>query len=252
MNKKEVLKRGGILTRGEILTRGTTLAKGGVLTRGEILTRGIIKENPVLVLVLGLCPALAVSTQAENAIGLGLATTFVLLSSNIVISLLRKIIPGRTRIPCYIVLISSFTVLAKMAIEAYAYSLYQSLGIFLPLIAVNCIIFARAEMFANRNKVLDSILDALGSGIGFTLALLAIASVREILGSGTWFGMALPWLSENSAVIFTMAPGGFIVFACLLAAVNKIMKGKASKRVNNCADCPSVSICGKIEVDNGV
>jgi len=149
------------------------------LSKKDILTRGIIKENPVLVLVLGLCPALAVSTQAENAIGMGLATTFVLLGSNIVISLLRKIIPGRTRIPCYIVLIASFTVLAKMAIEAYAYTLYQSLGIFLPLIAVNCIIFARAEMFANRNNAVDSILDAIGSGVGFTIALLAIASIRE-------------------------------------------------------------------------
>ena len=225
-------------------------SKKEVLTKGKILARGVIKENPVLVLVLGLCPALAVSTQAENAIGLGLATTFVLLSSNIVISLLRKIIPGRTRIPCYIVLIASFTVLAKMAIEAFAYSLYQSLGIFLPLIAVNCIIFARAELFANRNNVLDSILDALGSGVGFTLALLMIASIREILGSGTWFGIAIPWLHENSAVIFTMAPGGFIVFACLLAAVNKIMKGQAARRDRSCADCPSAGVCGKIETDN--
>ena len=128
----------------------------------EILTRGLIKENPVLVLVLGLCPTLAVSTLAENAIGMGLATTFVLLGSNIVISLLRNIIPDKVRIPCYIVLIASFTVLAEMAIEAYAYPLYQSLGIFLPLIAVNCIIFARAEMFANKNNTFNSVLDALG------------------------------------------------------------------------------------------
>ena len=217
-----------------------------MMTKKDILTRGIIKENPVLVLVLGLCPALAVSTQAENAIGMGLATTFVLLGSNIVISLLRNIIPGRTRIPCYIVLIASFTVLAKMAIEAYAYPLYQSLGIFLPLIAVNCIIFARAEMFASKHNVLDSILDALGSGIGFTLALLAIASVREILGSGTWFGLEIPWLINNNAMIFTLAPGGFIVFACLLALVNKLMKDRKIKREHNCAGCPAAEACGKV------
>ncbi|MCL2662850.1 MAG: electron transport complex subunit E [Oscillospiraceae bacterium] len=211
----------------------------------SILTRGIIKENPVLVLVLGLCPALAVSTQAENAIGMGLATTFVLLGSNVVISLLRNIIPGRTRIPCYIVLIASFTVLAKMAIEAYAYPLYQALGIFLPLIAVNCIIFARAEMFANRNNVLDSVLDALGSGAGFTLALLAIASIREIFGSGTWFGLELPWLADNNIMIFSLAPGGFIVFACLLAIVNKISKDRKVRTEHDCTSCPAAVACGK-------
>jgi len=217
------------------------------LDKKTIFTRGILKENPVLVLVLGLCPALAVSTQAENAIGMGLATTFVLLGSNIVISLLRNIIPGRTRIPCYIVLIASFTVLATMAIEAYAYSLYQALGIFLPLIAVNCIIFARAEMFASKNTVVDSILDALGSGVGFTLALLAIASLREILGSGTWFGIRLPWLADNHAMIFTLAPGGFIVFACLLALVNKLTKNYTIKKEHNCATCPAAGTCGKVK-----
>jgi len=216
------------------------------MKKKEILMRGIIKENPVLVLVLGLCPALAVSTQAENALGMGLATTFVLLGSNIVISLLRKIIPGSTRIPCYIVLIASFTVLIKMVIEAYAYTLYQSLGIFLPLIAVNCIIFARAEMFANRNTAIDSILDALGSGIGFTVALLAIASIREIFGSGTFFGISLPWLIDNNAMIFTLAPGGFIVFACLLAAVNKFSKSQNTRKDMDCKGCPSAAACGKL------
>ena len=215
------------------------------MKKKEIFRRGIIKENPVLVLVLGLCPVLAVSTQAENALGMGIATTFVLLGSNIVISLLRNIIPDKTRIPCYIVLIASFTVLIKMVIEAYAYSLYQSLGIFLPLIAVNCIIFARAEMFANRNNALDSILDALGSGIGFTLALLVIASIREILGSGTWFEIPLPWLNENNAMIFTLAPGGFIVFACLLAYVNKVSKSKNVRKELGCTGCPSAAVCGK-------
>ena len=214
------------------------------------LTRGIVRENPVLVLVLGACPALAVSTQAENAIGMGAATTFVLLGSNIVISLLRNVIPDKVRIPCYIVLIASFTVLAEMAVEAFAYSLYQSLGIFLPLITVNCIIFARAEMFANKNRMFDSVLDALGSGVGFTLALLAIATIREILGSGSWFGLQLPWLAENNAMIFTMAPGGFIVFACLIALVNKVSKGQAIKKNEfGCAGCPSAVACGKIDVE---
>ena len=213
----------------------------------KTLTRGIIKENPVLVLVLGTCPALAVSTQAENAIGMGLATTFVLLGSNIVISLLRKVIPDKVRIPCYIILIASFTVLAEMAVEAYAFALHQSLGIFLPLIAVNCIIFARAEMFANRNRVFDSVLDAIGSGAGFTLALLAIATIREIFGSGSWFGLAIPWLRDNNAAIFTLAPGGFIVFACLIALVNKISKGRALKRTEfGCDGCPSAIACGKL------
>jgi len=217
------------------------------MSKKEIFTKGLIKENPVLVLVLGLCPALAVSTQAENAVGMGLATTFVLLGSNIVISLLRKIIPGRTRIPCYIVLIASFTVLATMAIEAYAFALYQALGIFLPLIAVNCIIFARAEMFASKNTVVDSVLDAMGSGIGFTLALLIIASVREILGSGTWFGIVLPWLHDNNFMIFSLAPGGFIVFACLLAAVNKITKYRSAKKEPGCDGCPAALACGKLK-----
>jgi len=213
----------------------------------KTLTRGIIRENPVLVLVLGACPALAVSTQAENAIGMGIATTFVLLGSNIVISLLRKAIPDKVRIPCFIILIASFTVLAEMALEAYAFQLHQSLGIFLPLIAVNCIIFARAEMFASKHRTFDSILDALGSGAGFTLALLAIATIREIFGSGSWFGMEIPWLIDNNAAIFTLAPGGFIVFAFLIALVNKISKGQAIKRTQfGCQGCPSAVACGKL------
>jgi electron transport complex protein RnfE len=173
----------------------------------------------------------------------------VLLGSNIVISLLRNIIPGKVRIPCYIILIASFTVLAEMAVEAYAYNLYQSLGIFLPLIAVNCIIFARAEMFASKNRTFDSVLDALGSGAGFTLALLAIVTIREIFGNGSWFGIQIPWLHENNAMIFSRAPGGFIVFAVLIALVNKISKGQAIKKNEfGCQGCPSAVACGKISV----
>lgn len=211
-----------------------------------IITKGIIKENPVLVLVLGTCPALAVTTQASNAIGMGAAATAVLLGSNIVISLLRNIIPDKVRIPCYIVLIAGFVTLVQMVVEAYAYTLYQSLGIFLPLIVVNCIILGRAEMYANKNSVLDSTLDAIGMGIGFTLTLLLMASIREIFGNGSWFGMELPWLKDNSASVLTMAPGGFVIFGCLIALVNKISKGKAIKKGDaGCEGCPSAAACGK-------
>lgn len=211
------------------------------------LTKGIIKENPVLIFMLGICPALAVSTQALDAIGMGIATTFVLLGSNTAISLFRKIIPNKVRIPCYIVFISGFVTLAQMTLHAFAYPLYQSLGIFLPLIAVNCVIFARADIYAKSNTVLNSITDALGMGAGFTLALFLIASIREIIGSGKWFGIELPVLAENNVSILTMAPGGFIVFGCLVAVVNKILraKGKAVKKEFGCASCPSSSICGK-------
>lgn len=212
------------------------------------LTRGIIKENPVLVLVLGTCPALAVSTQAANAIGMGLAATFVLVCSNIVISALRNVIPDKVRIPCYIVLIAGFVTIVQMALEAYAYSLFQALGIYLPLIVVNCVILGRAEMFANKNTVVDSALDGIGMGIGFTLTLLVMASIREILGNGTWFGMAIPWLSENGISVLTMAPGGFIVFGCLIALVNKILArkpgAKSREEIDGCAACPAAAACG--------
>ncbi|MCL2210055.1 MAG: electron transport complex subunit E [Treponema sp.] len=212
----------------------------------SILLNGIIKENPVLVLILGICPALAVSTQAENAIGMGLATTFVLLGSNITISLLRKSIPNKVRIPCYIILIAGFTTIVQMIVEAYAYGLYQALGIFLPLIAVNCIVFARAEMYANKNGVLDSAVDAIGMGAGFTIALLMIATLREVLGSGTWFGFKIPVLNGNSIEAFTLAPGGFIAFGIIIAIINKVSKGKAIKRDNfGCEACPSKAVCGK-------
>ena len=219
------------------------------MTRISNLTKGLIKENPVLVLVLGTCPALAVSTQATNAVGMGIAATAVLLGSNVFISLLRNIIPDKVRIPCYIVLIAGFVTLAQMIIEAFAYSLYQSLGIFLPLIVVNCIILGRAEMYANKNGVFDSALDAIGMGAGFTLALLLMATIREVLGSGTWFGVELPWLADNNISIMTMAPGGFVVFGCLIALVNKISKGKAIKKKDfGCEGCPSAAACGKLAV----
>ena len=221
------------------------------------LTRGIIRENPVLVLVLGTCPTLAVSTQASNAIGMGLAATFVLVCSNIVISALRNVIPDKVRIPCYIVLIAGFVTVVQMVLEAYAYTLFQALGIYLPLIVVNCIILGRAEMFANKNTVLDSALDGVGMGLGFTLTLLVMATIREVLGGGTWFGMPIPWLRDNNISVLTMAPGGFIVFGCLIALVNKITTRKpgAKPRTNadldGCAACPAAAACGVAGTTDG-
>ena len=216
------------------------------MSKIKILTRGIIRENPVLVLLLGLCPALAVSTQAENALGMGIATTAVLLGSNIVISLLRNVIPDKVRIPCYIVLIAGFVTIIAMVIEAYAYNLHQALGIFLPLITVNCIVYARAEAFAKKNNPLDSAIDAVGMGAGFTLALLIVASLREIFGSGSWFGLEIFWLRDNSIAIFAMAPGGFLVLAFVIAAVNKILKNRSIKRSDfGCASCPMMATCTK-------
>ena len=213
------------------------------MSKLTILMKGIARENPVLVLVLGLCPALAVSTDAFNAVGLGAATTFVLLCSNITISLLRKVIPDKVRIPCYIVLIAGFVALVQMIVEAYFFNLHMALGIFLPLIAVNCVIFARAEMFAAKNTVFNSVVDAVGMGAGFTLALLIIATMREILGSGTWFGIPLPLLREFNIPLMTLAPGGFIVYGVLIAIIKKITKSRKEKEFT-CGNCPSAMACG--------
>ena len=193
------------------------------------LTKGIIKENPVLVLVLGTCPTLATSTGASNAIGMGLAAMVVLICSNMAISAVRKIIPDMVRIPAYIVIIAGFVTVVQMVVKAYAPALDAALGIYLPLIVVNCIILGRAEMFAAKNGVLDSALDGVGMGIGFTVALLLMATLREIPGAGTYFGMRI--IPEEFGVsIMTMAPGGFFCFGCLIALVNKISKGKAIKK----------------------
>ena len=193
------------------------------------LTKGIIKENPVLVLVLGTCPTLATSTQAANAIGMGIAATVVLICSNMAISALRKIIPDMVRIPAYIVVIAGFVSVVQMLVKAYMPALDSALGIYLPLIVVNCIILGRAEMYASKNGVIDSAIDGLGMGIGFTLALLLMATLREIPGAGTWFGMRI--IPEGYQVsIMTLAPGGFFVFGSLIALVAKISKGKANQR----------------------
>lgn len=215
------------------------------MNKRQNLLKGIIKENPVLVLVLGTCPTLAVTTNVMSALGMGAAATIVLLCSNVVISALRNIIPDKVRIPCYIVLIAGFVTMVQMLVKAFAPALDEALGIYLPLIVVNCIILGRAEMFANKNKVIDSAIDAIGMGAGFTLALLLMATIREVLGSGTWLGIAIPIFFDHNISIMTMAPGGFLVFGILIAIVNKISGGKNAKKSFGCAGCPSAEVCNK-------
>ncbi|MEF9983124.1 MAG: electron transport complex subunit E [Oscillospiraceae bacterium] len=216
------------------------------MNKMQTLTKGIIKENPVLVLLLGTCPSLAVTSLAVNGIGMGLATTLVLIGSNMVISLLKNVIPDKVKIPCYIVVIAGFVTVIKALVEAYTPDLYKALGIFLPLIVVNCIVLGRAEMFASKNTVVDSILDAIGMGLGFTLALFTMGTIREILGAGTWMGMAVTKNFMTPITIFSLAPGGFFVFGCLIALINKLTKGKAIKKKEfSCEGCPSASICHK-------
>ena len=186
-------------------------------------TKGFWKENPVLVLVLGMCPTLATSSDAVKGLAMGLATTFVLVGSNLVISVIRKLVPGKIRIPCYIVVIATFVTVVKLLMQAYApQAVYQALGIFLPLIVVNCVILGRAEAFASKNRVGDSALDGIGIGLGFTIALTAIGLVREILGSGSAFGWK--FISGDGMLAFVLAPGAFIVLAYLMVAFRKITK----------------------------
>ena len=210
----------------------------------KILTNGIIKENPVFVLVLGTCPALAVTSSTINGVGMGFAATFVLICSNVVISLLKKVIPDKVRIPCYIVVIAGFVTVVQLLLQAYVKSLYDALGIFLPLIVVNCVILGRAEMFANKNSVFDSLLDGIGMGLGFTLALFLMGSIREILGVGTFCNIPIPWLSDNPISILAQAPGGFFVYGFIIAILNKVSHGKAVKRKSfDCESCPSHAGC---------
>ena len=206
-------------------------------TLWQEFTKGIIKENPVLRLVLGTCATLAVSTAASNAIGMGLATTFVLVCSNAVISLLRKVIPDKVRIPSYITIIAGFVTIVQMFIKAYSPDLDKALGIYLPLIVVNCIILGRAEMFANKNPVLPSIVDGLGMGVGFTATLLLMGIIRELLGAGTILsgyvngvnGIAVPFFHSNPMVMMILPAGGFLMMGFILAAIQKIMARKEDK-----------------------
>ena len=195
----------------------------------SILTNGIIKENPVLRLVLGTCSCLAVTTAVSSALGMGAAFTFVLVCSNILISLLRNVIPAKVHLPCYIVIIAGFVTIVQMVMHAYMDSLYTALGVFLPLIVVNCIILGRAEMFACKNNVVDSALDGIGMGIGFTVALTLIGSIRELLGNGTLFGTQVFGAGYQPMLLLILPAGGFIVFGLLLALFNTISM-RAEKR----------------------
>jgi electron transport complex protein RnfE len=189
----------------------------------QIVLSGIIKNNPTFVLVLGMCPTLGTTTSAINGMGMGVATMAVLIMSNLVISLIKNLIPDKVRIPAFIVVIASFVTIIQMLMQAYVPSLYDSLGVFIPLIVVNCIILGRAEAFASKNGALDSILDGVGIGIGFTLSLTTIGAVREVLGSGAIFGYSLG-ISDYMPLVFVLAPGAFLVLGYLMVLFNKLAK----------------------------
>ena len=188
-----------------------------------LVWRGVAKENPTFVLVLGMCPTLGTTTSAENGFGMGVATMAVLIMSNIVISLIKNVIPDKVRIPAFIVVIASFVTVIQMLMQAFVPSLYASLGVFIPLIVVNCIILGRAEAFASKNGALDSALDGVGIGLGFTLALTAIGAVREVLGSGAIFGYNLG-IGDYMPLVFVLAPGAFLVLGFLMVLFNKFLK----------------------------
>lgn len=218
----------------------------------ERLYNGIIKENPTFVMMLGMCPTLAVTTSATNGIGMGLSTTVVLILSNMLISMLRKIIPDSVRMPAFIVVVASFVTIVQFLLEGYIPSLYSALGIYIPLIVVNCIILGRAESYASKNPVLLSVCDGIGMGLGFTFGLTCIGIVREVIGAGTIFGIHVMPASYEPITIFILAPGAFLVLAFLVAARNKIMrnlekKGKEVPKVQGCAEggCASCGGCDK-------
>ncbi|MGI5878204.1 MAG: electron transport complex subunit RsxE [Christensenellales bacterium] len=192
-----------------------------------ILKNGILTENPTFRLVLGMCPTLAVTTVAINGIGMGLATTFVLMGSNFAISLLKSFIPEKVRIPAYVVIIATFVTMVQLLMEAFLPDLYSALGIFIPLIVVNCIILARAEAFASKHSVIESLTDGLGMGLGFTLSLTTLGAIRELLGNGTIFGLQIMGAGFEPALIMAMAPGGFMLLGLLLALINKLGEKKA-------------------------
>ena len=195
-----------------------------------VFVNGIFNENPVFRLVLGTCPVIAVTTSVTNAIGMGMAATLVLLGSNVVISALRSFIPNKVRIPAYMVVISTFVTIIQLLMQAFVPALYEALGIFLPLIVVNCIILARAEAFAGKSAVMPSIADGIGMGIGFTFALILISAVREFFGTGSIMGFQLMGASFEPVLLFILAPGGFLVFGLLLGIINAIVdKRKANK-----------------------
>ena len=199
-------------------------------TMRGIFMNGLLNENPTFRLVLGTCPTLAVTTSAINGIGMGLAATFVLVCSNVVVSLVRKLIPDKARIPSFIVIIATFVTIVQMMMQAFLPSLYEALGIFIPLIVVNCIILARAEAFASKNGPLLSAADGLGMGLGFTCAITLIGIVRELIGNGSVFGINLLGASYEPMLLFVLAPGGFITFGLLLGIINALTARRAAKK----------------------
>ncbi|MBO7186020.1 MAG: electron transport complex subunit E [Alistipes sp.] len=192
------------------------------MSKLQIISKGILKENPTFALVLGMCPTLGVTSSAINGMGMGVATMVVLIMSNISISLIKSLVPDKVRIPAFIVVIASFVTIIEMLMQAYVPSLYASLGVFIPLIVVNCVILGRAEAFASKNNVIDSALDGIGIGLGFTLALTAVGAVREVLGMGSIFGFT--FADGVMPLLFILAPGGFIVLGYLMVLFNKIAK----------------------------
>lgn len=211
----------------------------------HILTNGLLKENPSLRLVLGTCPTLAVTTLASSGLGMGLAATFVLICSNMAVSALRRVIPDQVRLPAYITIIASFVTVLMMLVQAFLPELDEALGVYLPLIVVNCIILGRAELFASKNPVFDSALDGLGMGLGFTLTLVVMGSTREVLGQGTLFGVQVLPEGLDTMAVFSSAPGGFFVFGVLMALVAYVEArlGQRTERSAGCAGCPSASVC---------
>ena len=219
----------------------------------ERLMNGLVKENPTFVLMLGMCPTLAVTTSAINGIGMGLSTTAVLIMSNMMISMLRKIIPDSVRMPAFIVIVASFVTIVDFLMEGFVPSLYDSLGLYIPLIVVNCIIHGRAESYASKNPVIPSIFDGIGMGLGFTVGLTSIGIVRELIGSGKIFNMQILPDSYEPFTIFILAPGAFFVLACLVALQNKVKNNLARKGKKvpeaagcgaSCASCGNAAACG--------
>ena len=202
------------------------------MNQWQNFTKGILKENPVLVLVLGTCPALATTTSAINGLGMGLAFTFVLALSNVIISAVRKMVPNIIRIPIFIVIIATFVTIVDMVMHAYVPDLYKALGIFIPLIVVNCIVLGRAEAFASKNNILSSLVDGLGMGVGFTLILTVLGSIREILGAGSIFGYKFIAPTADGILIFILAPGAFLTLGILMA-LNNLYKNRTSKTTKN-------------------
>lgn len=232
------------MPRLRILTawkEGTEMNKAG-----ERLVNGLIKENPTFVLMLGMCPTMAVTTSGVNAVGMGLSTTVVLILSNMVISALRKIIPDKVRIPAFIVIIASFVTIVEMLMKGYLPSLYSALGIYIPLIVVNCIILGRAEAYAYKNPVIPSMFDGIGMGLGFTLGLTCIGVVRELIGAGQIFGFQVMPPAYEPVTLFILAPGAFFVLAVLVAIQNKAKAGKNTEKASgSCgASCKTCGVVG--------